>query len=275
MLTARVMVWPQGERIAMHEAFRHAAMPWSTGVRSAWLDTQFADVAENLALDEALLEAAHEGTIRGPVVRVWMPDAPAVVVGASSRLSEEVDLDACAAVGASVHRRPSGGLSVVLGPGCLMWSLIWPAAEPTPPIEAIHAGVLEPLAAAISAAGRPVVRRGTSDLAVCAEGAEWKVSGNALRVRRRATLYHGTLLDAFDLDLIGRLLRHPPREPEYRAGRPHRAFLANLGMGRAGLEAAINAAFAVGETLRDWPVDVFERLCRTRYTDPSWIRRLM
>lgn len=248
--------------------------PWCGAERAVWLDVALTGVAENLALDEALLEAAHEGAIHTPVVRAWMAAAPAVVVGASSRLEQEVDLEACAAAGAPVYRRPSGGLSVVLGPGCLMWSVIWPAAEPTPVIDAIHAAVLDPLAAALRAAGREVVRRGTSDLAVRADGAELKVSGNALRVRRRARLYHGTLLDAFDLDLVERLLRHPPREPDYRAGRPHGAFLANLALGRESLEAALGTAFAVGERRRDWPADAVARLVRDRYADAAWTRRL-
>ncbi len=247
---------------------------WSGAERAVWLDVALAGVAENLALDEALLESVHEGGIRTPIVRAWMAGAPAVVVGASSRLEQEVDLEACAAAGAAVYRRPSGGLSVVLGPGCLMWSVIWPAAEPTPAIDAIHAAVLDPLVAALRAAGRPVVRRGTSDLALRADATDLKVSGNALRVRRRARLYHGTLLDAFDLELVERLLRHPPREPDYRAGRPHRAFLANLGLGREALETSLSTAFAVGERRRDWPADAVARLVRDRYMDSAWTHRL-
>ncbi|MDO9172389.1 MAG: lipoate--protein ligase family protein, partial [bacterium] len=33
-----------------------------------------------------------------------------------------------------------------------------------------------------------------------------------------------------DLDLMERLLPHPPREPGYRRGRPHRAFLGRIGL---------------------------------------------
>lgn len=244
------------------------------GGRVGWLDVALDGVAENLALDEALLEAAHDGAVRGPVARVWMSDRPAVVVGASSRLSDEVDADACTAVGATVHRRPSGGLSVAIGPGCLMWSLVWPVETMVPSIDAIHAAVLDPLAAALRGAGRPVMRRGTSDLAVCAGDEERKVSGNALRVRRRACLYHGTILDRFDLVLVERLLRHPPREPAYRGGRPHRAFLANLELGRPALESAVRSAFRADDVCREWPTAAVDRLLTERYTDPAWIRRL-
>ena len=41
-------------------------------------------------------------------------------------IDEEVDRDACRREGVRILRRPSGGLTVVLGPGCLMWSVIAP-----------------------------------------------------------------------------------------------------------------------------------------------------
>ena len=134
------------------------------------------------------------------------------MLGSSSRVAEEIDLSACTALGVGVLRRPSGGLTVVLGPGCLMWSVVLPHAEAAPSIDRIHAAVLKPLAAALSEArGLPVVRRGSSDLAIMVDGMERKVSGNAVRVRRHAVLYHGTLLDSFDLGLISRVL---PVRPE-------------------------------------------------------------
>jgi len=255
---------------------------------AAWLDVVLPSVEENLALDEALLEAAHAGLLAGPVVRVWMAAAPAVVLGSSSRLDDEVDRAACRRAGVAIVRRPSGGLSVVLGPGCLMWTVVTPrhpadeAAAMS--IDAIHAAMLDPLAAALREAGRRVVRQGTSDLALAAGehsgacGAEdrepRKVSGNALRVRRQGVLYHGTLLDAFDLDLVGRVLRHPPREPGYRAGRSHGAFLANLSLGRPRIEAAVRAAFGAEAPAADWPRGRVAALVRERYAAADWTERL-
>lgn len=170
---------------------------------------------------------------------------------------------------ARIVRRPSGGLTVILGPGCVMWSVVAPLSpESQPPIARLHAALLDPLAAALVAAGRPVVRRGSSDLAVRVGDGERKVSGNALRVRRGAVLYHGTLLDDFDLELVSRLLRHPPREPDYRAGRHHAAFLANLSLGRAALDEAVRQAFAAREPLTAWPADRVAELCATATTAP-------
>lgn len=251
-------------------------MSQSKGPVALWLDAPLAGVEEHLALDEALLDAAHAGALAGPVVRTWMADAPTVVLEASSRVAEEVDVDACAAAGARLVRRPSGGLTVVIGPGCLMWSVVAPRPGGAPAIDAIHADMLEPLATALRAAGRPVLRRGTSDLALetADAGGARKVSGNALRIRREAVLYHGTLLDTFDLGLVDRVLRHPPREPGYRAGRSHGAFLANLGLGRARLEGVVRAAFGATEPGRDWPRGRVAELVAERYTSTAWIHRL-
>jgi lipoate-protein ligase A len=241
---------------------------------AAWLGTPPATVAENLALDEVLLDAAQEGRLAGPVVRTWMAPAPTVVLGSSSRVADEIDLVGCAAAGATILRRPSGGLTVLLGPGCLVWSVITPHPAAVPPLEVLHAATLEPLAAALRAAGRPVERRGTSDLAVVSGDHARKVSGNSLRVRRSAVLYHGTLLDSFDLGLIARILRHPPREPDYRAGRAHGEFVANLALGRPALEEAVRAAFRADRAAADWPRDRVAALVAERYADPDWTHRL-
>lgn len=72
-----------------------AAVLLGQAAPAAWLTATVGSVAEQLALDEALLEAAHAGHVRRPVVRTWMAAEPTVVVGSSSRIDEEVDRAAC------------------------------------------------------------------------------------------------------------------------------------------------------------------------------------
>ena len=251
--------------------------PTSSQLAACWLDHAVVgggrSVAAQLAIDEALLDAANEGRLAAPVVRTWQAQQPAVVVGSSSRLAEEVDLEACQRLQVPVLRRPSGGATVVLGPGCIMWTVVTPHAEP-PPIDAIHTAMLDPLAAALTAAGRPVSRQGTSDLTVSLPEGVRKVSGNALRIRRRGVLYHGTLLDNFPLELIGQVLRHPPREPAYRQRRSHGAFLANLTLGRARIDAAVRAAFGAWQDQQDWPQQQAAALVDSRYGLATWTERL-
>jgi lipoate-protein ligase A len=253
---------------------RPARPPSLPPSQASFLEAQIEGVAANLALDEALLEEAHEGVIATPIVRTWMATQPVVVVGSSSRIDQEVDRAACAARGVAIVRRPSGGATVVLGPGCLMWTVVAPYPQGVPALEQVHAGMLEPLCAALARPGIEVARYGTSDIVLMSAGEARKISGNALRVRRHGVLYHGTLLDDFDIDLVGSILKHPPREPAYRAGRPHAAFLANLHLGRPLLEEAVRRAFAADLLRTDWPEARMERLLRERYAVSAWTDRL-
>lgn len=255
----------------------HPPLP-STGhaprADAVWLNVTMPCVEAHLALDEALLAEAHEGRCTTRVVRTWMADEHVVVLGSSCCIEEEVDLDACAARGIRVLRRPSGGGTVLLGPGCLMWSVIEHHPVAAPAIERIHEAMLSPLAGVLAEVlSRPVARRGLSDLTILREDVPHKFSGTALRVRRHGVLYHGTLLDAFDIDLAARVLRHPPREPDYRARRPHADFLANLGIGRRRLEEAVRAAFGAAASRTDWPQAAVAALQRNRYSDDAWTHR--
>jgi hypothetical protein len=51
-------------------------------------------------------------------------------------------------------------------------------------------------------------------------------------------------------------------------------FLANLGLGRGPLEAAVRQAFAAEERRHEWPQDRVAELVRDRYRDIAWTHRL-
>ena len=247
------------------------------GSNAQWLDEStlppLITAAEQLAVDEALLNEAEFGNLTTPIVRTWQATVPAVILGSSSQLRQEVNHEICAKLDIPVLRRPSGGATVILGPGCVMWSVITPFKD-KPSLDAIHASMLEPLAAELSKVGQPVVREGTSDLVVStAEGIK-KVSGNALRVRRHSVLYHGTLLDSFPLELVGQLLQHPPREPQYRMERHHEEFLANLSIGRKHIDNAVQTAFSAWNARTTWPSDEVHKLVESRYGQFRWTERL-
>ena len=124
-------------------------------------------------------------------------------------------------------------------------------------IDAAHRYVLGRLVEALQPLAPNIAQHGTSDLALAAHTAHApaskKFSGNSMRAKRRFMLYHGTLLYDFDLSLIERYLRHPPREPQYRAGRAHTEFIANLPIGGQQLRTAIARAFDASQPLTDWP----------------------
>ena len=154
------------------------------------------------------------------------------------------------------------------GPGCLMYSVVL-SYERHPELRMLdraHHWVLSRVASALTSLGIAAELRGTSDLAV----AGLKVSGNSLRCKRDHFLYHGTLLYDFDLRVMDELLRMPPRQPDYRVGRQHGVFLANLPVRGAELRLAITTALAAEGQLAAWPEEATARLVATRYSRDDW-----
>jgi lipoate-protein ligase A len=246
-----------------------------------YLDLTLPTAAENLALDEALLEAAEAAGRPLETLRFWEATEPAVVVGRSSRLKEEVFLDVCEAQGAAVLRRPSGGAAIVAGPGCLMYAVVL-SYEKRPQLRALenaHKFVLATIVSALATL-RPGVRcAGTSDLAIgektCSDACEIngnikKFSGNSARCHRTHFLYHGTLLYAFPLDQIHQFLRHPPRTPDYREGRDHSGFVTNLNVPADAIRQAMSQAWDATEPYEDWPRELMNRLVKEKYSQAAW-----
>jgi len=228
-----------------------------------YLDLTLPMPAENLALDEALLEQAEEAAEPREVLRLWEPREMMVVVGRSSRVAEEVHVEACRARGIPILRRPSGGAAVVLGPGCLMFALVL-SYQQRPALRAIdhaHRFVLSTLAAALRPMVPQVRCRGTSDLAL----SDLKFSGNSVRCRREHLLYHGTVLYGLSLGLIDELLPLPPRQPAYRNGRGHAAFVTNLPLPAEAIRQALVAAWEATNPCEDWPQEYTARLAAEKY----------
>jgi lipoate-protein ligase A len=232
------------------------------------LDLTLPTPAENVALDEALLDAAEAGDLPGDVLRLWESPQPIVVVGRSSRVAEEANVEACGQANVPVLRRASGGAAIVAGSGCLMYAVIlqYAGREHLRLIDEAHRYVLGVVAAAVGTLKNVVQHVGTSDLAMGGR----KISGNSVRCKREHFLYHGTLLYAFDLSLIARLLRMPPRQPEYRIGRLHDEFVANLPVNGADLRQALSAGFDAKEVLEYWPQALTQQLVEERYSQAAW-----
>jgi len=235
------------------------------------LDLTLDTPQENLALDEALIEEAEAGRLDEDVLRLWETDRPTVVVGRSSRVQQEVDLVYCQAHDISVVRRCSGGAAVVIGPGCLLYSVMlsyrrWPQLRM---VDAAHQFVLAKLSAATQHFHPQALMLGTSDLTL--DG--MKCSGNSLRCKRDHLLYHGTLLCRFELDLISKCLQMPPRQPKYRAGREHHAFVTNLDCSPAAARRALIEQWQPAGALTSWPEKAVKQLVEARYSRREWNHR--
>ncbi|MBX9585448.1 MAG: lipoate--protein ligase family protein [Gemmataceae bacterium] len=235
------------------------------------LDLTLPTPAENLALDEALLLAAEADT-GGEVLRLWESPSPVVVVGAGGSVAVDVDAAACGADGVPVLRRASGGGTVVVGPGCLCLAVVL-RTDHAPGLDLIGPSARWVMGRVLNAL-RPVVPdatiEGISDLAVGGR----KFSGSAQQRKRRHFLHHATLLSRdFDLSLIPRYLRPPERQPAYRAGRPHAAFVAALPADTATLKRLLVEEWRPAGEYGPVPLDAVREQQAEKYGREEWNRR--
>jgi lipoate-protein ligase A len=233
------------------------------------LDLTLPTPAENLALDEALLLAAEEAGA-GEVLRLWESPSFAVVLGAGGSVAIDVRVAACEADGVPILRRASGGGTVLIGPGCLCFSLVlsYDHAAGLDQIRASNAYVLARVARAL----RTVLSanlEGTSDLAA----GGLKFSGNAQQRKRTHFLHHGTLLCGFDTALMAKYLNPPERQPDYRRDRAHAEFVANLPLTVAEAKRLLVAEWQPEGDYAPVPVGKAGELAAGKYSRDDWTRR--
>ncbi len=232
------------------------------------LDLTLPTPAENLACDEALLDAAEEHG--GPaVLRFWESPTHFVVLGYANKVAEEANVDACRELGVPILRRCSGGGTVVQGPGCLNYSVVQRIGY-SPELQSItgtNRYVMQRNRDAIARLlGQSVSIEGHTDLAT----GSLKFSGNAQRRKRKWLLFHGTFLLDFDLSLIGKVLLAPPRQPDYRRHRSHSDFLTQLQLSPASVKDAVRDAWSATEPHPEIPRATIARLVEQRYSRDDW-----
>jgi len=233
-----------------------------------YLDLTLPTPAENLACDEALLDRAE--TDGGPaVLRFWESPLPFVVLGYANKVAEEVTVEACRALNVPILRRCSGGGTVLQGPGCLNYALVLRGSDTGPQqtiTEANHF-VMERNRRTLEALlSQSVSVEGVTDLALD----QLKFSGNAQRRKRDWFLFHGTFLLYFDLGLIEKLVRVPPRQPDYRRQRRHAEFLTQIKLSQAQLKSALRDAWAADSTDTAIPNTDIAQLVSEKYGRDEW-----
>ncbi|MEZ6045181.1 MAG: lipoate--protein ligase family protein [Planctomycetaceae bacterium] len=222
---------------------------------------------ENLALDEVLLKLLAQGKIP-PTLRLWELPYSAVIVGRSNKLGLNVAYDACRTAGVPVIRRTSGGGTVLLGPGCLVFSLLVPFKE--------HPGIRESIELILGRIGNRLQQGITDSSSIQLEGISdltidgLKFSGNSQRWIKNNCLHHGTILYDFPLAQAAQLLTRPEREPEYRAGRTHLEFITNLSLPREVIREAFITEWSAVSTDFDLPMDEIQELAEQKYQDTNW-----
>jgi lipoate-protein ligase A len=173
-------------------------------------------------LDDDMLARTRDD--QQPRVHVYQPPALAVVIGRGGKQELELEREAIAADGVTLYKRPGGGCAVVLDSGNLVVSVAL-GLPGIGHIKSTFTAVGDWVIAGLEACGVPGVEQlGVSDLVID----DLKIGGSCVYRTRGLFYYSTTLLVDPDLDLVEKYLPQPPREPNYRNGRGHRAFMGSM-----------------------------------------------
>lgn len=155
---------------------------------------------------------------------VWQPDRYILVLGQSNKSENSLHYKQVIDDKIAVYKRPSGGETVILGPGTLVISVSFKTTKlrnPSIYFNIINSSILR----ALKECGlEGAEMRGISDLAIDGK----KILGSSIYRTTNKVLYHAVLNVSEDVSIIEKYIAHPAKEPDYRKGRSHSEFVTSL-----------------------------------------------
>lgn len=170
------------------------------------LDTPPMTAADNMALDETLLELKGEG--KTPNTIHFLQFSPrAVLLGYHQAVDEEIRLDYCRENNIQINRRVTGGGSIFFDESQLGWELICDRRffDATFFTEKLFRKLCDPVILALDRLGIQATFRPRNDIEVNGR----KISGTGGTESDGAFLFQGTMLTDFDADTMLKCLRIP------------------------------------------------------------------
>lgn len=179
-----------------------------TIMKRTWrlLDTPPMTAAENMALDDALLELKGEGKTPN-TIRFLQFKPRAVLLGYHQSVDEEIRLDYCRDNGIHINRRITGGGAIFFDESQLGWEIICEKRffDVTFFTEKLFRKLCDPVIQALGTFGIQAMFRPRNDIEVNGR----KISGTGGTESDGAFLFQGTLLTDFDADTMLKSLRIP------------------------------------------------------------------
>ncbi|TXT54406.1 MAG: hypothetical protein BAJATHORv1_70106 [Candidatus Thorarchaeota archaeon] len=173
------------------------------------LDTGVLSGAENMALDDVILECRSENETPN-TVRFLQFNPSTVLVGYHQSIEQEVRLEYCNAHDIGINRRITGGGAILFTSSCLGWEVFADKSahkvkELRHDLDKLARRVCEGTISGLKRLGVDAEFRPKNDIEV--EGR--KISGTGGTERGNSFMYQGTLLVDFDVELMLRSLRIP------------------------------------------------------------------
>ena len=170
------------------------------------LDTPPMSAAENMALDETILELKGEGETPD-TIRFLQFSPKAVLVGFHQSVEEEIRTEYCMASGIEINRRVTGGGAIFFDESQLGWEVICNKGffNVTIPNNRLFKTLCEPVVTALDYFGIKSTFRPRNDIEINGR----KISGTGGTESDGAFLFQGTMLTDFDVDTMLRSLKIP------------------------------------------------------------------
>ncbi len=170
------------------------------------LDTPPMTAAENMALDETLLELKAKGTSPNSI-RFLQFTPRTVLVGVHQSIQEEVRVNYCKTHNIEINRRITGGGALFWDENQLGWEIYSDKAffNLTIPNNQLFETLCQPVSSALKVLGVHAEFRPRNDIEINGR----KISGTGGTDFDDAFMFQGTMLVDFDVDTMMRALRIP------------------------------------------------------------------
>ncbi len=162
------------------------------------------EASYGLAFDEAMAQECGAVPGAASMLRLYSYRDHCVLVGRFQRIEAEVDLRQASRLGIGVNRRPTGGGAILMGSGQIGVALALPAATFASPRAGFYL-FADAVVAGLAAAGVQACLRGKNDIEVAGR----KIAGLGFCVSGTGLLFHASILEDLDLELMAALLMVP------------------------------------------------------------------
>ncbi|GIX43379.1 MAG: hypothetical protein KatS3mg129_3112 [Leptospiraceae bacterium] len=188
-----------------------------------------------IAIEEVLAEYYSKKDDFEALVRFWL-NPPAIVLGRTCKVLDNIKPEVLSEYyqnrnKIAIVRRLSGGGTVYHSQGNLNYTIMFPLNK-YKELYSIKESFEIILNFVISALEKQNIKAsilGLSDLVLYTKDGYKKFSGNSQFRKFNILVHHGTiLLDPKVIEEVENVLKHPPKEPDYRRGRKHKEFLVSL-----------------------------------------------
>jgi len=190
----------------------------------------------SIAIEEVLAEYYSKMDDFDVLLRLWL-NPPTIVLGRTCKVLENIHAEVLSTIfnnsGNKIYltRRLSGGGTVYHSQGILNYTIMIPLKKYKEfySIKDSYQIILTFLLKALEKQNIFGTILGLSDLSIKIDGEYKKFSGNSQFRKYNMLVHHGTLiLNEKVINEIEKVLKHPPKEPDYRKKRTHKEFLTSL-----------------------------------------------